>query len=136
MEGGMVTSVAALGATLVFLHMVNKIYTFTAAPHFGPDATVFERMGGETVLTRVVDRFYTEMASRDDMKDIADMFKDEEGQRRQKLADYLSGEFGGPEPYLSSEFKPPRMLRILLLAQPHHPIPFSSLAIQSAGPSA
>jgi hemoglobin len=68
----------------------------------------YERMGGETVLRRLVDRFYDLMDEDPDYYGIRKLHPQDLASSRQKLFMFLSGLMGGPSLY-TDKYGEPRM---------------------------
>jgi hemoglobin len=64
-----------------------------------PAPTPFERIGGEAVLRRVVDRFYDLMESDPDVAPLRAMHAADLGPMRERLHDYMITWTGGPPVY-------------------------------------
>ena len=73
------------------------------------DKTLYEQLGGEENLRRLVDRFYDLMSELPEAKTIRAQHPDDLTVSRDKLFKFLSGFFGGPSLYIA-EFGHP-MLR-------------------------
>ena len=69
-----------------------------AAPH-PKDATPFERLGGEAVIRRIVERFYDVMETDPAAARIRAMHTADLTGMRSKLADWMIGALGGPPLY-------------------------------------
>ena len=73
-----------------------------------PTATFFERIGGETVIRRLVDRFYDLMDSAPEAAGIRALHPPELTESRNKLYWFLVGWMGGPPLYIQ-RFGHPRL---------------------------
>jgi hemoglobin len=69
-----------------------------AAPHT-QKATPFERLGGEAVIRRIVERFYDVMETDPAAAQIRAMHAADLTVMRSKLADWMIGALGGPQLY-------------------------------------
>jgi hemoglobin len=63
------------------------------------EQTVYDRIGGEEAVRRLVDRFYNLMDELDEAEDVRALHADSLKSSRQKLFEFLSGFFGGPQLY-------------------------------------
>lgn len=70
--------------------------------------SIFEMLGGEPGIRRLVDRFYDLMDVDTDLKLLRDVHGAKLDQARDKLFWYLSGYFGGPQHYVE-RFGHPRL---------------------------
>ncbi len=73
------------------------------------DETYYDRLGGEDGVRRLVDLFYDEMEQSPEAKGIRALHKADLSDSRQKLFEYFSGWFGGPQLFISKYGHP--MLR-------------------------
>ena len=71
-------------------------------------STAYERMGGETVMRRLVDRFYDLMDEDPDYFGVRKLHPQDLTSSRQKLFMFLSGFTGGPSLY-TEKYGEPRM---------------------------
>jgi hemoglobin len=71
-------------------------------------ATSYERIGGETVIRRLVDRFYDLMDEDPDYFGVRKLHPQDLAQSRQKLFMFLSGWTGGPSLY-TEKYGEPRL---------------------------
>ena len=71
--------------------------------------THYERLGGETTVKQLVDRFYDHMDELPEVYGIRKMHAEDLSGSRQKLYDFLSGWLGGPPLYVEKHGHP--MLR-------------------------
>lgn len=71
--------------------------------------TIYEQIGGEENVRRIVDRFYDLMSELDEAKTIRAQHPDDLTESRDKLFKFLSGFFGGPSLYIQEYGHP--MLR-------------------------
>ncbi|HAV79061.1 MAG TPA: globin [Anaerolineae bacterium] len=78
--------------------------------------SLYELIGGETVLRQLVDRFYDAMDSAPEAKHVRAIHPDDLAHSRDKLFMFLSGWSGGPPLYIE-KFGHPR------LRQRHMPFP-------------
>lgn len=78
-------------------------------PQQGGQQTTYDRLGGETGVRSLVDRFYDLMSELPQAQKIRKMHPDDLSSSRDKLFKFLSGFFGGPSLYIQ-EFGHP-MLR-------------------------
>ncbi len=74
----------------------------------GNTQTLYERLGGEAVLRRLVQRFYHHMDSLPETATIRAMHANDLGGAQQKLFMFLSGWTGGPPLYIR-EYGHPRL---------------------------
>lgn len=72
--------------------------------------TLFEELGGEEPLRRLVDRFYDLMDGREDVAAVRGMHPDDLGESRDKLFWFLCGWTGGPQHYIE-RFGHPKLRR-------------------------
>ncbi|MEM8669161.1 MAG: group II truncated hemoglobin [Planctomycetota bacterium] len=70
--------------------------------------TLYEQLGGEEGVRRIVDRFYDLMSELPAAKGILDMHPADLTSSRNKLFKFLSGFFGGPSLYIA-EYGHPRL---------------------------
>ncbi|MEM9365153.1 MAG: group II truncated hemoglobin [Planctomycetota bacterium] len=70
--------------------------------------TVYERLGGEESVRRIVDRFCDLMAELPETRTILALHPDDLTESRNKLFKFLSGFFGGPSLYIE-EYGHPRL---------------------------
>jgi hemoglobin len=68
--------------------------------------TVYEQLGGEQAVRRLVDRFYDEMDARPDVKPLRDQHPEDLADSRDKLFWFLSGWLGGPPLYVQKKGHP------------------------------
>jgi hemoglobin len=73
------------------------------------ERTPYERIGGDSEVRALVDRFYDAMDRRPDAQVIRAMHPDDLTESRQKLYEFLSGWMGGPSLYVQKHGHP--MLR-------------------------
>ncbi|MBI3773385.1 MAG: group II truncated hemoglobin [Gammaproteobacteria bacterium] len=71
-------------------------------------STPYERIGGETAVRRLVDRFYELMDALPEAKRIRDLHPEDLASSRAKLFKFLSGWLGGPPLYME-EYGHPRL---------------------------
>ncbi|MDX8396937.1 MAG: group II truncated hemoglobin [Mariprofundaceae bacterium] len=76
----------------------------------------YERMGGEEVLKRLVERFYQHMNELEQAKQIRDMHAVDLKPAQEKLFMFLSGWLGGPPLYMEKYGHPRLRMRHLLFA--------------------
>ena len=81
--------------------------------------TIYEQVGGESGVRKLVDRFYDLMSELPDARPILQMHPKDLTQSRDKLFKFLSGFFGGPSLYIE-EYGHPR------LRARHLPFPIGS----------
>ncbi len=72
------------------------------------EQTPYQIIGEETGVKKLVDKFYDEMDTNPKMKAIRDMHAKSLDSARQKLFEFLSGWFGGPDLYIQ-KYGHPRM---------------------------
>lgn len=70
--------------------------------------TIYEQLGGEEALRRIVDRFYDLMSELPETQAIRALHPDDLTDSRNKLFKFLSGFFGGPPLYIE-EYGHPRL---------------------------
>lgn len=70
--------------------------------------TIYEQLGGEQGLRRIVNRFYDLMTELPETKVIRALHPEDLSVSRDKLFKFLSGYFGGPSPYIE-EYGHPRL---------------------------
>ncbi|QEF98782.1 Group 2 truncated hemoglobin YjbI [Stieleria maiorica] len=70
--------------------------------------TLYEQLGGEEKLRRIVDRFYDLMSELPETKTIRALHPSDLTESRNKLFKFLSGFFGGPSLYIE-EYGHPRL---------------------------
>lgn len=75
------------------------------------ERTPYERLGGETAVRALVDRFYDAMARREDAKTILGMHPEDLTESRLKLFEFLSGWLGGPGLYVAKRGHPRLRMR-------------------------
>ena len=63
------------------------------------EETVYDRIGGEEAVRRLVDRFYDLMDELEEAEDVRALHADSLKSSRRKLFEFLSGFFGGPQLY-------------------------------------
>ncbi len=68
--------------------------------------TLFEELGGEEPLRRLVDRFYDLMDTRDDAATIRAMHPEDLSESRDKLFWFVCGWTGGPQHYIQRRGHP------------------------------
>jgi hemoglobin len=68
--------------------------------------TVYEQLGGEPGVRRLVDRFYDVMDTRDDVKPLRAQHPEDLAESRDKLFWFLSGWLGGPPLYVQRKGHP------------------------------
>lgn len=68
--------------------------------------THYERIGGEAVIRKLVDRFYEIMDELPETYGIRKMHAEDLSGSRQKLFDFLSGWMGGPQLYVEKHGQP------------------------------
>ena len=73
------------------------------------EVTTYDRLGGETGVRAIVDRFYDLMSELPDAKPIRDLHPEDLTGSRDKLFKFLSGFWGGPSLYIQEYGHP--MLR-------------------------
>lgn len=73
------------------------------------ETTIYERLGGESGVRKIVDRFYDLMAELPEAKTVLDLHPADLTESRNKLFKFLSGFFGGPGLYVQEYGHP--MLR-------------------------
>ena len=73
------------------------------------NTTIYEQLGGEENVRRIVDRFYDLMSELPETKTILALHPDDLTESRDKLFKFLSGFFGGPSLYIEEYGHP--MLR-------------------------
>ncbi len=78
--------------------------------HLNPQTTLYQRLGGESRLHELVNRFYDIMESDPEAADIHAMHGSDTTEIREKLFDFLSGWMGGPVRY-PQKYGPPAMRR-------------------------
>jgi hemoglobin len=83
--------------------------------------TIYESIGGEIGLKALVDRFYDDMAQDPAYRLIREMHPPDMGESNQKLFEFLSGRFGGPNLYIERRGHP-------RLRRRHMPFPIDSAA--------
>lgn len=66
------------------------------------ELTPYQRLGGETAVRRLVDRFYDLMDSLPKAKGIRDLHPADLTGSREKLYKFLSGWLGGPQLYIEA----------------------------------
>ncbi len=69
-------------------------------------STVYEQLGGEQGVRRLVDRFYDEMDARPEVRPLRDQHPADLGGSRDKLFWFLSGWLGGPPLYVEKKGHP------------------------------
>jgi len=74
----------------------------------GDSRTLYERIGGEDVIRRLVKRFYEQMDSQAETKQIRDLHAKSLKASEEKLFMFLSGWMGGPALYME-KFGHPRL---------------------------
>jgi hemoglobin len=62
--------------------------------------TAYDRIGGETAVRELVDRFYDQMDQREELKKLRDLHAKSLKMSREKLFLFLSGWLGGPDLYV------------------------------------
>jgi hemoglobin len=67
---------------------------------------MYDWLGGETTVRKLVDRFYDLMDSDPEVAPIRQMHKDDLGPMRQSLFEYLSGWLGGPPLFIQKRGSP------------------------------
>ena len=67
-----------------------------------PESNPYEMIGGETVVRKLVERFYELMDSSPESFGIRKMHADDLGEAREKLFMFLSGWLGGPQLYINA----------------------------------
>jgi hemoglobin len=67
---------------------------------------VYELLGGELAVRRLVDRFYDEMDARPDVKPLRDLHPEDLADSRDKLFWFMSGWLGGPPLYMQKKGHP------------------------------
>jgi hemoglobin len=72
----------------------------------GATTTVYEQLGGEHVVRRLVDRFYDEMDARPEVKPLRAQHPDDLADSRDKLFWFMSGWLGGPPLYVQKKGHP------------------------------
>ena len=70
--------------------------------------TLYEQLGGEESVRRIVDRFYDLMSELPETKTILALHPDDLTDSRNKLFKFLSGFFGGPSLYID-EYGHPKL---------------------------
>lgn len=70
--------------------------------------TIYSKIGGETGVRRLVDRFYDLMDTLPEVQVIREMHPNDLAESRDKLFKFLSGFFGGPSLYIR-EYGHPRL---------------------------
>ena len=78
------------------------------------NATVYERLGGDDAVRRLVQRFYQLMDQRPDAEAVRRMHPQQLADSEDKLYKFLSGWFGGPPLYMRERGHPRLRMR-------HHP---------------
>ena len=73
------------------------------------EITIYDRLGGDVGLRKLVDRFYDLMSELPEAAQIRTMHPDDLTESRNKLFKFLSGFFGGPSLYIQEYGHP--MLR-------------------------
>ncbi len=68
--------------------------------------THYERIGGETKIRQLVDRFYAIMDELPETYDVRKMHAEDLSHSGQKLFDFLSGWMGGPQLYVEKHGNP------------------------------
>lgn len=68
--------------------------------------TVYDQLGGEQAVRRLVDRFYDEMDARAEVKPLRDQHPDDLADSRDKLFWFMSGWLGGPPLYMQKKGHP------------------------------
>ena len=71
-------------------------------------ATIYEQVGGEVGVRKLVDRFYDLMSELPEARPILQMHPKDLTSSREKLFKFLSGFFGGPSLYIE-EYGHPRL---------------------------
>ncbi len=71
----------------------------------------YEKLGGETAVRKLVDRFYDLMDTKPETKAIRDMHPTPLDSSRQKLFEFLSGFLGGPPVYIEKHGHPRLRMR-------------------------
>jgi len=72
------------------------------------ETTLYEQLGGEESVRRIVDRFYDLMSELPETQTIRDLHPQDLTESRNKLFKFLSGFFGGPSLYIE-EYGHPRL---------------------------
>jgi hemoglobin len=85
------------------------------------EGTMYDWIGGETALRKLVDRFYDIMDSSDYASTIRAMHKKDLSAMRASLFEYLSGWLGGPPLYIIKNGSP-------CITQPHSPFAINQTA--------
>lgn len=83
--------------------------------------THYQRIGGETKVRELVDRFYDHMDELPEVWDIRKLHGPSLDSSRQKLFDFLSGWMGGPQLYVQKHGHP-------MLRRRHLPFPIDEAA--------
>ena len=73
-----------------------------------PELSPYERLGGESAVRKLVDRFYDLMDSLPEARLIRDLHPEDLTSSRDKLFKFLSGWLGGPALYIE-EYGHPRL---------------------------
>ena len=72
------------------------------------NVTIYEQLGGEQNVRRIVDRFYDLMSELPEAKSVLELHPKDLTDSRDKLFKFLSGFFGGPSLYIE-EYGHPRL---------------------------
>ena len=78
---------------------MNAVNDSAEAQKAAPQATPYELIGGADGVRKLVDRFYDLMETLPDARVIRRMHGKDLTPMREKLSDFLSGWFGGPQLY-------------------------------------
>ncbi len=78
--------------------------------------TPYERMGGEQTVLNLVNRFYDLMDSIPEVQEVRDMHSGDLEEIRERLFDFLSGWFGGPQLYVEKHGHPQLRKRHIMFA--------------------
>lgn len=75
------------------------------------ETTLFEVLGGQKTIEKIVDRFYTLMDTLPEAKDIRDMHSNDLADSKEKLILFLTGWSGGPQLYIEKYGHPRLRMR-------------------------
>ena len=72
------------------------------------ETTIYDQLGGEAGVRKIVDRFYDLMSELPDAREVRELHPDDLSDSRNKLFKFLSGYFGGPSLYIQ-QYGHPRL---------------------------